>query len=864
MQEDYFESIHPPDLIHFDGRTTPDSACSSLSSPRSSPVPREMQDDVISPITSRTVVLVPMNSTTPLPFDEDVPRKEQEDLKIDVLSQQYEEEEEEPGRIMNCASPRRKDPQLNVANVEIEEKKSETQSPFDEKRRTMDFFTPSYPRDDFEELPLVPTDEKMSVPQKNPRLMDAGLLQLPETEQIGDLNGDTVSSNCNKSGSFDDERFENPSFTPDKQVDYASTSMFQSLANATISAALHIENLIIGPSEQPRTPEQPSWYAENNGARDEIFESMASPADKIKQPSQDGTPNTSRVWVEAESPADVWWSEKDRIDKRNSSVRSPDVSMECTPVISSTVVRRSFGAETLTTAFEEDAPADETGRALSGNFDTPVSLNAPADELRAPLPRRGVDPPPSLVQDAPGDKAEVPPEREIGDIERANIAPNSSNSIVQNSRRSASPHLDTSRKISDPQKVKPHSIQIDDQPLDERRQDKSSPISINGKEETPDDEPAALVPKKVLSPAESALDAIRIDFQKTSSTSEHIIFPGKAHDIGEEHPELKLAVESASPILRASSPLPIAANTKSPQDSDTENGYASDGTDNLLGSLHMLMNDLDNMAQKRGIRTKADQSASFQSCVSTVPEGLLNSSLLSTSGFATPSKAESDVLRDGLPLRINMLNNDLGIAMGDVIISLLHNEDDNKTWVARVNEAVWRCRIVRRNCDTRWLKGKLKKHRDSPSPGRSSVFVDSDDGRVVGKTVQEIQVAAIQHLKYDELSDALELYTEILEKYLSYVPVLQALPDSNYKLGQLGVYIGIAKYDLGIINMLQGEFGIARGLFEEAATMLSVETSIDQWVRLLTFIFNAHYVDETHNNLLHKSFRLFKTKSQHA
>jgi hypothetical protein len=744
-------------------------------------------------------------------------------MKIDVLSQQSEEEEEEPGRIINCASPRSNVSQKRILDRQFEEKKSETPYPLDEKRQATESLTPAHPRDneDFDDLALAPTDEKMSISLRNSR---PKVPTFPDIKQHGVL--DSIVSPNSKAGSFDDERFENPSFTPDKkEEEVTSTSMFQSLANATMSAALHIENLIRGPSDPPATPEQPSWYAENKDTRDKIFSTIASPANQAE------TPNTSQVWSEAFSSPDVWKSEKELMDSRNTSSapQSPQESVVYSPVQVSAVVRRSFGAETRTSAGDEDAPADESGRVLSGNCQTPMSLNAPADELRT-AQRRPIDPPSEGPKDAPGDKYKVD-----ASLERQNVNTISGIAVqlpISEMERTipSSPCEDADIKKVEEEKRKLHSILLEsDPPLDERRQDKNSPVRLSGDSDMPDDEPAALIPKKILQVSEPARNDTRNSLLEPPGTPGPILSRGKTHDEGQEPPELKRAVDSASPILLQPSP---SAHRQSQQVVKAEDGYSSDGTDNLLGSLQVLMDDLDDMAQKRGIRTRGDQSTSFHSCVSSVLDGV-NASILSSSGYGSPSKS-IDALQDGLPFRINMLNNDLGLPIGDVIISLFNEGDDDKSWVARVSEAVWRCRIVRRNCDTKWLKGKLKRHHNSPCLEKSSSFAYSGDRLVLERSIQEVQATAIQHLKYDELSDAVYLYTEILDRYTSYIPALQALPDSNHKLRHLGVYIGIAKYDLGVVKMLQGEFGIACSLFEKAATMLSHEASIDQLVGLTT------------------------------
>jgi hypothetical protein len=808
MQENYFESIHPPDLIHFDGRRTPDSACSSLSSPENSPLRRNHPEDVISPSTTRTVLLVPTGSQIPLPFDEN---RREDVMQIDVLSQQNEAEEDEPGRIINCASPRSNVSQKRIFDRQFEEKKSETPYPLDEKRQATDLITPAHPKDneDFEDLALAPTDEKMSSSLMHSR---PKLPAFPDIKHHDVL--DSFVSPNSKAGSFDDERFENPSFTPNKKErEVASTSMFQSLANATMSAALHIENLILGPSDPPTTPEQPSWYAENKDTREKIFSTIASPAHTNS--IVDETLNTSQVWSEAFSSPDVWNAEKESMAKGNTSSapQSPHESVEYTPAHVSAVVRRSFGAETGTAALDEDAPADESGRVLSGSFQTPVSMNAPADELRTAY-RRPIDPPSDDPKDVRGDnyKIDPPSERQNGNA-IPGIAVQSPN-FEHGRTKSVLPHEEIDTRNMEEEKTKSTSLFTErDPPLDERRQDKNSPNRLSGHWDMPDDEPAALIPKKTPQMSETGRNDAR------NSSRGPILSPGKSHDEGEEPPELKRAVDSASPIQHHRQTQHIAR---------ADDGYASDGTDNLLGSLQVLMDDLDDMALKRSIRTSGDQSTSFHSCISSVRDGV-NASILSTSGYGSPSKSV-DALQDGLPFRINMLNNDLGIPVGDVIISLFNEEDDDKPWAALVSEAVWRCRIVRRNCDTKWLKGKLKRQRDSSCLEKSSSFAYSGDRQVLERTIQEVQATAIQHLKYDELSDAVFLYTDILDRYTSYIPALQALPDSNHKLRHLGVYIGIAKYNLGIITMLQGEFGVACSLFEKAATMLSHEASIDQLV----------------------------------
>jgi len=181
---------------------------------------------------------------------------------------------------------------------------------------------------------------------------------------------------------------------------------------------------------------------------------------------------------------------------------------------------------------------------------------------------------------------------------------------------------------------------------------------------------------------------------------------------------------------------------------------------------------------------------------------------------------DPEPIQNGLPVLVSPLNNDMGIPKGDVLLSLLHDDDEQRTWSARVYEAVWRCRIVRRFCDTAWVRTQA-----SPSRirGRTSVQVDADDGRVVNGSVLEVQAAAMHHLKYDELEDALDLYHDILERYYTFSEDLHNRQEAGSKssmrrLSEFRPFIGLALYNLGIVHMLRGEFQMACQIFDRAMT----------------------------------------------
>ena len=75
------------------------------------------------------------------------------------------------------------------------------------------------------------------------------------------------------------------------------------------------------------------------------------------------------------------------------------------------------------------------------------------------------------------------------------------------------------------------------------------------------------------------------------------------------------------------------------------------------------------------------------------------------------------------PVLVHQINNDIGIPKGDILISLL-SENNDVPWAYRIEEAIWRCHTMRQNCDTKWIKQKLERGPNTPSNGRTSVVVD--------------------------------------------------------------------------------------------------------------------------------------------
>lgn len=112
----------------------------------------------------------------------------------------------------------------------------------------------------------------------------------------------------------------------------------------------------------------------------------------------------------------------------------------------------------------------------------------------------------------------------------------------------------------------------------------------------------------------------------------------------------------------------------------------------------------------------------------------------------------------------------------------------------------------------------------SPARGRSSLPVDTDKARVAGgvQNVAATQDAALEHLKHDEIDEALELFEDIIFAYYSYFDHSLKVREQNPSLqGGLGTtdfkpYIGVALHNLGILNLLNGQYQEALSFFTRA------------------------------------------------
>ena len=133
---------------------------------------------------------------------------------------------------------------------------------------------------------------------------------------------------------------------------------------------------------------------------------------------------------------------------------------------------------------------------------------------------------------------------------------------------------------------------------------------------------------------------------------------------------------------------------------------------------------------------------------------------------------------------------------------------------------------MRQNCDTKWLRQNLQRKAGSPSHGRTSAAVDVDENEIVGgiETVEETQKSALEHLKYDDFEDALELYERIAGCYYRYFEGIirrsNNLPHMVLleRLAYFKAFVGACLHNIGVIHLLRGEYMEAFTCFDRATS----------------------------------------------
>lgn len=123
-----------------------------------------------------------------------------------------------------------------------------------------------------------------------------------------------------------------------------------------------------------------------------------------------------------------------------------------------------------------------------------------------------------------------------------------------------------------------------------------------------------------------------------------------------------------------------------------------------------------------------------------------NDSATVMSGSSEMTEIQSNIT----PILVKTLDDHLGIAKGDIMISLLGGTVLQVTvqaqWAGRVQEAIWRSRTFRRNCDG---QGRDAFSELRTTKRRSSLPIDVDDACVAGgiRSIGKTEEAVMEHLK---------------------------------------------------------------------------------------------------------------------
>ena len=117
---------------------------------------------------------------------------------------------------------------------------------------------------------------------------------------------------------------------------------------------------------------------------------------------------------------------------------------------------------------------------------------------------------------------------------------------------------------------------------------------------------------------------------------------------------------------------------------------------------------------------------------------------------------------------------------------------------------------------------KMDIHAGTSPRGRSSLPVDADRARVAGgyRTIEASQEAALLHLRHDEINEALELFEDIIFAYYAYFERLlkarERNPGSAEGRTDFKPYLGVALHNIGILNLLNGDYSMALSFFKRA------------------------------------------------
>lgn len=274
----------------------------------------------------------------------------------------------------------------------------------------------------------------------------------------------------------------------------------------------------------------------------------------------------------------------------------------------------------------------------------------------------------------------------------------------------------------------------------------------------------------------------------------------------------------ASQMTEANKPIfPTGDNLDDAVEEDYRSEASVSGSDyssteRLMSQLDDMVKDLDGLVGSRRIE-RSFTAESFSTGLSTFDSTLEkapSSDLKALVGTDNP-----DYVSDAMPTLIKSLNKDIGIPKGNMMVSLLNNNlSEPGCWATRVDEAIWRCRTMRRNFSSQWQEKKASR---KPKK-RLSVCIDVDEVRVVGgiDKLADTQETALDYLEYDDLDDALTLYESVNFSCEAFVDEMDEEQTKKCK-----PCVASTSHNLGILYMLRGDFDEALPCFEQATQLLA-------------------------------------------
>lgn len=199
------------------------------------------------------------------------------------------------------------------------------------------------------------------------------------------------------------------------------------------------------------------------------------------------------------------------------------------------------------------------------------------------------------------------------------------------------------------------------------------------------------------------------------------------------------------------------------------------------------------------------------------PASLNNRSLGADKSTADPNVQLNTLKIDDLnvqanevPVILRSMDSFEGIAFGDISLSLLSENTGRAeasvaaTWANRVHGAIWRARRMRRNVVIKQCPP------------------DNNDDTDGCRTISSLQQAALAHLNLDEIDQCINLTEAIVFAYYAFVErsvdngEKNLASDADLTTIDFKKYIGIGLHNLGVLNLLKGDYDEALSYFIRA------------------------------------------------